>query len=340
MTFTKDLEKVIRFIQNCGNCEKKIRENGEVGGKVITLNKMYKIVSLTPFNWRMFGHLMYPSLCKQLENGWIQDRIYMVGIKAFETPVALAVLEWDKFEQVALLRSVFVMKEHRRKGLASTLLKHIYTFCQSHQICNVWAVYYAQRGKIPPIEDWLVHNGFSMPRMEARVYHMDRQIAQAPWLKVENLPKGLQLVPWMEMEDSMRRKLLTDSKQAYPSFISPCKTVAPIEPLNSLALISRTGVEGWSISYRLREDIILYDGLYVDPTFQHSNLPEIMLSEAIRIHLNLIDLIPFGLFAVNRSTPSLLNLARKWIEPYAIKTIEKRSCHLVIKHVYEKIGDR
>lgn len=291
----------------------------------------YTVYPLTPYNWKPFSHLMYPSLTKQLEQGWNQDQVWMVGIKSSDLPIALAVLEWDKAEKEATLRSVYVLKEHRRKGLASTLLKHIYSFCQNHDITNIRATYYARKGTTTPVEDWLIKNGFTSPQMEAWVYHIDRQIAQAPWLELAEMPKDLRIVPWPEIEDSLQRKLLTDARHSNSSFLFPCKSFAPLEPLNSLALISSSGIEGWSISYRIRQDVILYDDLYVVPEYQQTDLSVLMLSEAIRIHLNQIDLIPFGLFAVNRSVPDMFMLAREWVEPYALKVIEKRFCQLVIK---------
>jgi GNAT superfamily N-acetyltransferase len=292
---------------------------------------MYTIHTLTPYDWQPFGHLVYSAIARWIEKGWDQNRIVMVGAKTSDTPVGLAVLAWDQSNGIAMLHSIYVLKDHRRKGLATKLLRHIYSLCQNHGIKLILCDYYVQQGTTSPLEAWLSRNGFTPPRMEALVYRINRQIAQAPWLKERSLPKDLQLVLWVDIEDALRQKLLTDANNAYLPFLSPFKTHAPLEPLNSLALVAPSGIVGWSISYRLRQDVILYDALYVAPEYQNSGIAVAMLSEAIRLHLKQVDKIPIGLFAVNKSTPGMFKLARKWVEPYAIKVSERRRSELVVK---------
>jgi len=296
------------------------------------LRKMYTIGTLTPYDWQPFGHLMYSSMVRRLEQGWDQERIVMVGAKASDTPVGLAVLAWDKAERIAMLHNIFVLKEHRRKGLATELFRHLYSHCQRNGIKLILCDYYVQQGATSPLEAWLGRNGFTPPKMEALVYRIDGRIAQAPWLgKRYSLPLDLQLVPWVEVEDTLRQKLRTDPDVAYPLFLSPFKNHAPLEPLNSLALLASSGIVGWSISYRLRPDVILYDALYVAPAYQHSGLAVAVLSEAIRLHLEQVDKIPIGLFAVNKSTLGMFKLARRWVEPYAVRVSERRRCELVVE---------
>lgn len=291
---------------------------------------MYTYKILSSPDWKSYRHLLFPSLYRHIETLWQQGRLQMVGVEALGMPVGLAMLEWDSAKRMAFMHSLYVVKGHRRRGLATRLLIHIRSFCQAHQIRLIRFTYYAQKATTSPIEAWLIRQGSTQPQMEALIFRIDRGIARAPWIKEKTLPAGLQLLPWFDIEDAERKKLFTEPRHAYPPFLSPFKTFASMEPLNSLGVLSPSGIEGWSISYRVRKDTILYDALYVAPIYQLSGLSLLMLSKAIRLHLEKVEQIPFGLFAVNTSTPGMFKLARKWIGPYAAKISEKRCCELYL----------
>lgn len=284
--------------------------------------------TLTITNWEPYRHLTFPSLSSVVEKLWGEERLHLVGVAFSGTPVGLAVLEYDEGKQVGYMHSLFIAKKHRRRGLATQLLNRIRYFCKEYKIRLIRFVYYAQNTVPSPARSWLIRQGGNKHEIETLIFHIDHRISQAPWIRERAVPAGLQLLPWKHIEDSELEKLHSDERYTYPSFLSPFKSFAPMELTNSFGLLSASGIEGWSISYRIRKDTILYDALYVVPEYQFTGLPLMMLSKAIRLHLEKIEQIPFGLFAVNCSTPHMFNMAQKWIRPYAIKVSEKRYCDL------------
>lgn len=293
---------------------------------------MYTYKTLSVLDWPKYRHLTFPSYRDKLNHIWSDHRWRIVGVEILGHPVGLAVLFCDWKSLTAHMLSIFVVREHRRRGLATRLMEHMLSFCKQHQIRLIQFVYYTGTESIPVIESWLAGLGCTRPKSEALVFHIDRRIGEAPWVREGSLPAGLRIVPWLEIPETERNRLRDGDGSSYPEHLSPFKTFAPLEPLNSLGLVDAEGrIQGWSISYRLKADVVLYDAIYVAPEYRQSGLAIVLLSRAIRKHLAHVDAIPIGMFAVYPSNQGMYRLANKWLRPYASKTSEKRSCVLVVR---------
>ncbi|CAH1195494.1 hypothetical protein PAECIP111893_00704 [Paenibacillus plantiphilus] len=249
----------------------------------------------------------------------------MVGAEAEGTPVGLAVLELDPDERHAIVHCLFIAEGCRRQGLASDLMKTARLHCSKRNIASIKFAYYSGKAITPAIEAWLHKEGWSAPQLEAVIFHIDSSIAGAGWLRDRALPHGLSLLPWNHIDQNDRGLLAAGGTHAYPAFLSPFKTFAQLEQSNSLGLLSATGIEGWSIAYRIAPDTVLYDALFISPQYQQAGLALVMLSKSIQLQLEAG--IPLGVFTVNMSTPVMMKLARQWLAPYAWKMSEKRSCY-------------
>lgn len=188
--------------------------------------------------------------------------------------------------------------------------------------------YYSDKSSTDTIEALLHKEGWIQPQCESVVFHihLGSGIAEATWLRERTIPNGLELFLWADQEEGQLRQSIETGELDFPSFLSPFKTFAPLEPSNSFGIQSTQGVQGWSMTYRLDEDTILYDALYIAPEYQQFGLAFQMLGRSIRVQTEAG--IPHAMFTVNQSTPIMMKLSRQWLAPYSWKTSEKRSSHI------------
>ncbi|WP_434748721.1 GNAT family N-acetyltransferase [Paenibacillus amylolyticus] len=295
---------------------------------------MYKIKLLALRDKLKYKPLMYQWLYLQLEqseqNPGEHSRFMMIGAEVADIPVGLAVLELvdGGTERYAIVQSLFVAGAWRRKAIASNILEEVRRICLEKQIDNLGLYYYSGKSSTDIIEAWLRQTGWTEPICDAVVFHIQSDIAQASWLRERPLPSGLELFKWA---DRTEQELISsmDETAVIPAFLSPFKSFAPMEPRNSLGLMSDEGIKGWSMTYRLTEDTILYDAVYIAPEYQQIGLAFQMLARSVRLQLEAG--IPYGMFTVNRGTPVMMKLAQQWLAPYAWKTSEKRVSYLPLK---------
>lgn len=283
---------------------------------------------LSAQDWTSYRHLTLPSVQRRIDqNIHNNEQLLLVGAETGGEPLALAVVERHPSRAIGILHSIWVAPARRRMGLANQLMEQIRSNCHKHHIHLLRYAYYSGKSYVPALEAWLKQGGWSNPKCEAAVYHLDHRIARAPWLKERALPQGLHLLPWVDIREELKERLLQSSGEI-PSFLSPFKTFAPLEPLNSLGILSREQIVGWSISYRIQADTILYDALFVRPEYQLSGVSFAMLAKAIIMQLE--HGIPYGMFVVRQNTTHMWKLAQKWIAPYAVKVNERRSSYLLL----------
>ncbi|ANY67784.1 hypothetical protein BBD42_15900 [Paenibacillus sp. BIHB 4019] len=279
--------------------------------------------------------LMFQWLYLQLEqserSGQGQSRFMLIGAEMGDEPAGLAVLELREGAgaQHAILQCLFVAKPWRRKGIASSIMREVRSLCLENQMASLEVYYYSGKSSTETIETWLQKEGWTQPLCDAVVFHINSDIARASWLRERALPSGLELFLWADKKEQELKQSIEAAAAVFPDFLSPFKTFAPLEPSNSLGLMSEQGIKGWSMTYRLTEDTILYDAVYIAPEYQQVGLAFHMLARSIRLQLEAG--IPYGIFTVNRGTPVMMKLAQQWLAPYSWKTSEKRISYLPLK---------
>lgn len=298
---------------------------------------MFTIRSVGLAELPRYQALMYKWLYEQLAKTANEAVYTLVGAEKAGYPIGLLVLETCRpqvaaaaggAESCAEVHSLFVAGPWRRQGVAGALLRSAVSGCREQGIGQLRLAYYASGSAAAVLEEWLAKRGWSEPACEALIFHMDQDIARAGWLRERSLPSGLRMIPWKEADIDGLRWLQAGHAQAYPPELSPFKSFAPLERSNSLALVSERGIEGWSIAYRLTEETVLYDALYVDYDYRQLGIALAVLAASVRLQLEAG--IPKGLFTVNQTTPAMLSMSRHWMAPYARKISEKRRCTMVV----------
>lgn len=289
--------------------------------KRLTLQDRLKYKSFM-FQW------LYKQVEQSLNDPMESERFMLIGAESQGVPVGLLVLEQRGGYGHAVLQCIFVSKPWRRQKIATSLLQEARILCMEKEMATLSLSYYSDKSSTDTIEALLHKEGWIQPQCESVVFHihLGSGIAEATWLRERAIPNGLELFLWADQEEGQLRQSIETGELDFPSFLSPFKTFAPLEPSNSFGIQSTQGVQGWSMTYRLDEDRILYDALYIAPEYQQFGLAFQMLGRSIRVQTEAG--IPHAMFTVNQSTPIMMKLSRQWLAPYSWKTSEKRSSYI------------
>lgn len=289
--------------------------------KRLTLQDRLKYKSFM-FQW------LYKQVEQSLNDPMESERFILIGAESQGAPVGLLVLEQRVGYGHAVLQCIFVSKPWRRQKIATSLLQEARTLCKEKEMAVLSLSYYSDKSSTDTIEALLHKEGWIQPQCESVVFHihLGSGIAEATWLRERAIPNGLELFLWADQEEGQLRQSIETGELDFPSFLSPFKTFAPLELSNSFGIQSAQGIQGWSMTYRLDEDTILYDALYIAPEYQQFGLAFQMLGRSIRVQTEAG--IPHAMFTVNQSTPIMMKLSRQWLAPYSWKTSEKRSSYI------------
>jgi GNAT superfamily N-acetyltransferase len=239
----------------------------------------------------------------------------LVGAETAEgEPVGLLVadLESDFAGKTAEVISLFVTAKYRRNGAGGALLNKAEAFLCRDGYEGISLIYYAGKEITPVLEAFLRRRAWSPPTMQSKVFRMDFRIfkSQAQWLKRITIPQGMSIFLWKDMHPNDKISILKLEGRQYPRFLSPFKTDMAPEEANSLGLTVGDEVVGWCTTYRIAEDTILYDSLYVHERYQGLGCAFALLAQAIELQSRDIT-VPFAMFVVNAISTGMMRMVER-----------------------------
>jgi GNAT superfamily N-acetyltransferase len=152
-----------------------------------------------------------------------------------------------------------------------------------------------------------------------------------PWIKRYAFePSGFKIIPWSEIKDNsflLIRNHVLESPD-FPGELDPFRELDLIEKKTSLVLFTKEGdLAGWSLAHRIKKDTVRYSGIYVKKEYQGAGIAVILLMNSIsrQVLTQMLDFVPYGIFAVYKRTPMMLKMCRKRFTPYADSVSESVS---------------
>jgi GNAT superfamily N-acetyltransferase len=288
--------------------------------------QMYDFIELNNKTAILYQNLTYPTYRPRLKI--VDDSILAVGVNFASQPVGLVLAETytEKNQKNASILSLFVVPEHRGRGLGKSLLNYVENLL--YQLgCSQVNVVYVSNSTTPHWEKILDKFNWSHPQLRMLVCSsIIANFQSATWLKVANtLPSTYTIFPWVELTNQERE--LIKQQQAispwYPEILSPWSEEEIIEPLNSLGLRYKNQVVGWMVTHRVAEDTIRYTKMFVREDVQSLGRAISLLATAIKLQLEnmqdskcvcavFADNTQMIKFVERRLAPHLNSIRRTW----------------------------
>ncbi len=288
-----------------------------------------------------FASMTFPRFRKLL--GALQSYPQKHAIGAFkdDTPVGLVLFDSDPQAAAGEILSVFVRKEFRRQGIASSLLKAAEDHLTQDGATAVEMKFTEKNGTTHPMEDCSRRLGWPKPSLRMVLFKMTMDaVLSAHW--VENFIRerqDLSVALWSSVTAQEHADL--DRQGWIPDELSPSQHArqgvdgAAVVP--ELCLVCRKGsdIVGWHFSHRVNGDTVRFSVSYVHPDHQGDMvLPILWYHAAMQMKNTEYRNIRMGV-AVHHD--KMLSFCRKWLGPVAENVTQSMGIYKVLHSEREAV---
>ena len=269
-----------------------------------------------------FGGLIAARFRRHLADGRVPaDRPLLTAGATHEgMPVGLTLGAPQADCERAAVHSLGVVPNHRRRGLGTALLGALERNLRQQGTSTVQASYRSSIEHRAALERILERRAWDAPRAVRRLYRSSLgTIRHAPLLKANALPKGFSLFDWRDLtpdeRDAIRRRQDSDLTGAHPEALDPFQLPDRVEERCSIGVRRDGRIAGWMIVHRLREDVMQYTSLFVQPTVHRHQVASVLLAEAIRRQIHRTD-ASRGVWMVDLANAPILRFIDRHLRPY------------------------
>ena len=176
---------------------------------------MYQFTRLNQTTATFYEKLTYPRFRPYLKALDSDNSIISIGVNQGSQPLGLTLAEISTDSKSAEILSLFIVPEHRGKGLGKNLL----TYVEGQLIaqgCSQVSLVYISNATTPYLERILKERQWSNPQLRMLVCSVPiENMKDAAWLNLDiRLPSSYIIFPWLEL--SLEERELIQKKQAYP----------------------------------------------------------------------------------------------------------------------------
>ncbi|MEA5574318.1 GNAT family N-acetyltransferase [Calothrix sp. UHCC 0171] len=280
---------------------------------------MYQFVTLDNQTSLPFQGLTYPWMQTSLQNLAPKGNFLAIGIYLNTKPVGLILAKYlstSNIDHVEIV-SIFIVPEHRQKGLGKELLTKIEEkLAQSN--CQHIDILYSLNLYTPILEKILGKLNWSSGVLHAFQYStIPEKIKNLPFLHRYSLNNSFTLLPWVDLT-AQTKELIKSQKDdilKYPDVLSPFKEEETIEPCSSLVLYYHDEVVGWMIVNRICADTTIYSSLFVKPELQKLGRAIPLLAASINRQLQESE-IKQAIFLVLADNTPMIKFVKRHLAPY------------------------
>lgn len=253
----------------------------------------YKAINFSLFSPTLqehYKHLIIPSAHSCLSTPPLSPD-YLIGIEARLDNQQLIgfILAQTLFEsKIAEICSLMVETTFRDRGIGTHLLNFLQ---ETLKQLNIWALelkYEQANPFTPALEKILIKLKWPSPRLYLiRCHYDDSANFNPPWYQNYTPPPllpGVSLFLWKDLPLNIRDKILFQIEQGvFFSYLSPFRSEAILEPLNSFGLVFNQELIAWNITHRIAPDTIRYSSFYIDKNFQSFGYAIWLLVKSIQL---------------------------------------------------------
>lgn len=272
-----------------------------------------------------YEHLTFPPVEKRAELRQVSGALFGAVALDTEGPVALLVAERRGGARCRLL-SLFVLPDHRERGLASHLLARSEELAAERGATELEGFYRTSWRSLAAIERLLRNAGWSPPQTRCLIGRGARDtLGSIGELAPVKLPEGVELFTWRDLSNAEERSILERQEREgwFPQALTPFQAAPRIEQNISVGLRVAGEVAGWMIVHRLSYDTVQYSALFVRHDLRGSGLARALVAEAIRRRLQ-VPAIRHGVFLVDTRNKPMLRFAEGPLRPLLAQRSELR----------------
>ena len=247
-----------------------------------------------------------------------------VGTLQNEAPAGLALLVTSPNTGEAELLSIFVAPRLRRNGIALELMQRTLAYCKTQNIQKISASYMSGQDSTQTLENIFNKTGWTAPQTRMLVVRCSLDsIKSAPWLNRYALPKGYEVLPWAQVTTAEREALRVSNleKPWIAPDLVPFDFEENYEPVTSVALKVNGAIVGWCLTHAV-EGMLRFTCAFVRKDLQRLGRLLLLWDEVVARMPHAGCTV--GMWTIRLSSKSMVDFARKHMQPYSIYFGETR----------------
>ncbi len=274
-------------------------------------------------------HLTFPPIRKKIQTIPLQEPFS--GVWALEGKEIIGVVLADKKDNgVSELFSFYVKPEKRNNTIGGQLLTLLETSLRNQGIKYMQSRYRSDWNSVHVIEKLLKKNNWELPilvRIIAEGNIQDYKKANWPEVKFSS---DFSFVSYEQITSNERVQLnkLIENGQI-PKEFNPFQHTDKIYPPASIVLRHKNQVAGWNMAFRLKEDTIEYNNLYLFDEFRKRGYAIGLLKQSFSEQYK--HKVPKATWIVNADNTTVLKIVKQIAGNHLTKYIEVRASRKILQ---------
>lgn len=264
-----------------------------------------------------YGAMTFPSFRELID---VDENAVAIGVERSGEPcgMALGYFPPDQDPEISHLLSLFVDPEHRGRGLGETLLHRFEDLVRVAGKKCLRATYMTGKPGIEAFEHVLQKCAWDAPRTRMIVVKSTIPvIAHAPWMRLTELPEGMEILAWSDVTEADRAALRCSHEETHwiAEDLIPFDHEENYDPCTSVALRHEGQIVGWVINHQMSRQLIRFTCAYMRPDLQRLGRIVWLYAESVRR----MERHGFheGMWTIPLKHPRHAAFARRWMAPYS-----------------------
>lgn len=270
-----------------------------------------------------FASFTFPRYRSMLDGPAIDYRAICIGMSSDWEPAGLALLTPSADAAgAALLLSIFIRQDQRRRGLGTRLLQRAEEIAAARGFRELTAVHMTSLPEAHAFEALLRRAGWEPPRLRMYVLRSNLElINRSGWMRrPPALEPEYSLRPWAEVTEE--EKLAAAAKSSYHPLIWPGNYPEDYDGHSSLAVRKSGELAGWIINHPMNPRLLRFTCSWLRADLQGRGRMAAVMAASIRRagEGGYTD----GSWTVPTEFPGMVAFARRRLFPYCTEVAETR----------------
>jgi len=247
------------------------------------------------------------------------------GVWSMEGNEMTGIILADRKKNISELFSFFVSPEKRNQNLGNQLLSMLESKLQKEGVTEIRSRYRSDWGSVAVIEKMIGSHGWRNPELLRIIAETNiSEYEKANWIQVK-IPNEYSVFPWQEITHSDRENindLLKTGKvpREFNPFQHEDKIFLPV----STGIRYKGSIAGWNIAFRLKEDMLEYNNLFLMEEHRMTGLSIPLLFRSFGEQYRSTN-IPKATWMINADNRPIMKIANRIAGGFLSKFVEVRT---------------
>ncbi|MDW8296648.1 MAG: GNAT family N-acetyltransferase [Raineya sp.] len=200
--------------------------------------------------------------------------------------VGLAVLELLHTQKHSLIKvlSLWVKEEHRRRGIASNILRIAEKIALNNQINYLNIIFQDNWESFKWMPTLLQKLGWNKPEKRTILVKLAyTQVCDLPWFQIKDFPNNFHTSFWTDLTEEQKNfiKRKKETENWYPDTLSPFQLPNLIVKEGSLVLWYENEIVGWITLHKMAEKQVQITSYFIDEKHRKTKASIALIVEAV-----------------------------------------------------------